>query len=141
MKEHKQEDIMSFFDKLTYIAGTVTGKATQTVNLGKTGVKLTSEKAALADDYRRLGEYYYAKVKVGEISDDEAEPFIKAIDKTSETIATLEQQIKEAKANILLSSPNIEVKVIQPGKTCPLCGEKVYVSSKYCPQCGSKLEE
>ena len=36
---------MDFFDKLTGIAGTVTGKAAQTVNLGKTGVKLTSEKA------------------------------------------------------------------------------------------------
>lgn len=57
---------MAFFDKLNDLAKNVSDKANDAIETTKLNNKINAEKAAIAEDFKKIGEYYYAKHATGE---------------------------------------------------------------------------
>lgn len=57
---------MAFLDKLNQVAKQVGDKASDALETGKLSAKISAEKFAVADDLKKIGEYYYSQFAAGE---------------------------------------------------------------------------
>lgn len=57
---------MAFLDKLNQVAKQVGEKANDALETGKLSAKISAEKFAVADDLKKIGEYYYSRFAAGE---------------------------------------------------------------------------
>lgn len=57
---------MAFLDKLNEVAKKVGDKTSDAIETGKLSAKISAEKFAVADDLKKIGEYYYSRFAAGE---------------------------------------------------------------------------
>jgi hypothetical protein len=135
---------MALLDKLNFAAKVATEKANEAIGSGKLAVKIKKEEYNIAEQYQKIGEYYYQKRTSGTDLDPEVDEFCLAIDLSKAAIAELEEQMKDLKTPPEVQ-PAAEVEVTDSPAfseiPCPVCGGSVPVDAKFCGACGAPLDE
>ena len=88
---------MAFFDKLNELTNTVKDKTSNVIETGKLNAKINSEKSAVGDLLKRIGDVYYKKHAAGEPTDAEIADLLAYIDTYNAAINEVEAQIKTLK--------------------------------------------
>lgn len=128
---------MAFFDKLNDLAKNVGDKANDAIETTKLNNKINTEKAAIAEEYKKIGEHYYTKYTAGETVDTEINEFIASIDSHKTVIMEVEMQIRALKQEA--TTPPAPVAAVG-NIVCPACGKQNGPGTKFCCECGGKLE-
>jgi uncharacterized small protein (DUF1192 family) len=135
---------MAIFDKLGNIARIIGDKATDMVETTKLNSKISSEKTAIAECMRQIGEYYYSKHQAGESDDPSAAELYAAIDEHNKTIADTQSEIARIQAeNAVQAAQGAQPSVPVPATdeiACPSCGKSNPATTKFCQECGGKIE-
>ena len=90
---------MAFFDKINSIAKNVGDKTGDAIEMAKINARIASERSAMNDIYRQLGEVYYAhRVNGGEGEPAEAAAIYSQLDQRTAAIDEAQKQIVAIKA-------------------------------------------
>lgn len=128
---------MAFFDKLNDLAKEVTYKANDALELTKLNSKINSEKTAIGELMRQIGEYYYSVYTAGTPADPAIAQQLSEIDSHNLAIADAQAQIAALKAeNESAAKPAVGAESI----ICPSCGKNNPIGTRFCGGCGAKLE-
>ena len=143
---------MAFFDKINSIAKNVGDKTGDAIEMAKINARIASERSAMNDIYRQLGEVYYAhRVNGGEGEPAEAAAIYSQLDQRTAAIDEAQKQIvaikaegerraaEAAAAEEAASAVKTQTSV-QPGipvldTSMPAEGQSVK-----CSQCGARIE-
>jgi hypothetical protein len=128
---------MAFFDKLNDLAKNVGEKANDAIETTKLNNKISAEKAAIAEEFKKIGEYYYSKHLTGEAIDPAIEEFITSVNLHKTIITEAEAQIRALKDEAIASRAST---ASTGGIVCPACGKQNNPGTKFCCECGGKLE-
>lgn len=128
---------MAFFDKLNDLAKNVGDKANDAIETTKLNNKINTEKAAIAENFKKIGEYYYTKHTAGETIDPEIDEFIASIDNHKTVIMETETQIRALKEEA--AKPHAPTASVG-NLFCPACGKQNSPGTKFCCECGGKLD-
>lgn len=147
---------MAFFDKLnefTKNLGDMTNDAIETTKLNS---KVNAEKAAAAEELKKIGEYYYGLYVTEEVAVPEILEFCEnakvhfdaakeAQDEINRMKAEAEAQRAEREAAIQAAQAasvqaSTPVDAGQGEITCTNCGNVNPAGTKFCGGCGTKLE-
>lgn len=128
---------MALFDKLNDFAKNVGDKASDAIEITKLNNKINTEKAAIAEDYKKIGEFYYTRHTEGEAINSEVDEFIASIDAHKNLIMETETQIRAMKEEA--ATPHVAIDSVS-SINCPNCGKKNSPGTKFCCECGGKLE-
>ena len=125
---------MAFFDKLNDLAKSVKDAANDAVETTRIKSRISSEKRAVDEACRKIGEYYYAKRAgdMGPVDDDILEYC--AFVQCPACGAKNGKQAKfcqECGAQLEKPAPALNV--------CPACGAVNEEGAKFCVDCGAKL--
>lgn len=125
---------MAFFDKLNDLAKSVKDAANDAVETTRIKSRISSEKRAVDEACRKIGEYYYAKrsVGMGPVDDDILE-YCTEIDEHMRVITELEAELERERAAKEATEPAF----VQ----CQACGAKNGRQAKFCQECGAQLEK
>ena len=134
---------MAFFDKLNQIAKSATDIANEAIDSGKGMAKIKKEQYNIAEQYKKIGQYYYQQRTAGMTLAPEVEEFCVAVDLSKATIAELEEQMREAKTaqpdeTDEVPCADVDVPVFEEC-SCPKCGAAVAADALFCGKCGEKL--
>ena len=127
---------MAFFDKLNELTNTVKDKTSDVIETGKLNAKINSEKSAVGDLLKKIGEVYYKKHTAGETTDSDIADILTNIDTHNAAIKEVEAQLKALKDEPAAT----ESPAMTQQKVCPSCGAIVAASFKFCKECGTKME-
>lgn len=128
---------MAFFDKLNDIAKNVGDKANDAIETTKLNNKINTEKAAIAEEFRKIGEYYYTKHTAGEAIDTEIGEYIASVNAHKTVIMDAETQIRTLKEQA--ATPRISAASVG-NIVCQVCGKQNSPGTKFCCECGGKLD-
>lgn len=154
---------MAFFDKINSIARNVGDKTGDAIEIAKINARIASERGAMNDIYRQLGEAYYAhRINGGEGEPAEAAAMYSQLDQRTAAIDQAQKQIVAIKAEGERRAAEAAAaeeaakaqKNAQPGvpvadngtpaqgqgMKCPQCGAGLNADARFCPQCGAKIE-
>jgi len=135
---------MAFLDKLNTIAKNVGEKTGDAIEITKLNAKISSEKSAMNELYKQLGEKIYEKYAAGAYQDVDMAALFTEVDAHRANIAEAEGKIDAIKAENEAKAQAAEVqpaeKAAPAGAVCPGCGAAVAEGIKFCNQCGTKLE-
>jgi hypothetical protein len=137
---------MAFLDKLGGIAKSIGDKTSDTIEISKLNSKISSEKTAIAECMKQIGEFYYAKHQTGEPDDPGAAELFAAIDGHNKVIAETQAEIARIQAeNAAQAAQSAQpVPAAAPaaveGIACPSCGAANTPGTKFCCECGAKIE-
>lgn len=141
---------MAFFDKLENLAKNIGDKTSDAIETGKLHSKINAEKNLAAEQWEKIGEFYYNLY----ISSGEAVPEIleyceaarahlaaaeeaqAAIEKIRAENEAESQAAAQAKAAV----PVTPEPTPAAGTVCPGCGAAVPDGKKFCGECGMKIE-
>jgi len=135
--DKEEENKMAFFDKLNNLAKNVGDKANDAIEMTKLNSKINSEKSAITEDYKKIGEFYYEKYSNEHAFDTEVADFLSSIDAHKAAISEVEAQLKSLKEETAQQA----VQSSAGSVVCPSCGKANAVGIKFCSECGTKLEE
>lgn len=90
---------MAFREKVEEFAKTAYDKTGEAVEYTKLNARILSEKGAIKDEYKKLGEYMYQAYKSGTTMDDKALDFCRSIDIHNQTIERTQEELKHSKSN------------------------------------------
>ena len=147
---------MALFDKLNQVAKNLGDKTTDAIETTKLNTKIHTERNAAAEEFKKIGEYYYnvyisggnvapevmefcqrAKAHSDEIEAAQAGiEQIKIDNEVPKTMAAPVQQYGTAMAE----APVMESTPTGTGYTCTACGAVNAEGTKFCFECGNKLE-
>lgn len=135
---------MAFFDKLNDLAKNIGDKTKDAIDIGKLNTKINSEKSAISEAQKKIGEYYYTKYSSGEQIDSEMLEFCTAIDEHKRVIMESQAEIEKikaageaAKAATVSSVPQAATEGIK----CSACGVLNPTGTKFCKDCGNKMAQ
>lgn len=135
---------MAFIDKINTIAKNVGEKTGDAIEITRLNAKISSEKSAMNELYRQIGEKAYKKYQAGAYQEDELCGLFASVDACVSNIAEAEGKISAIKAANeakTQAAPNDTVVQAEPVKAvCPGCGMPVAEGAKFCNQCGARLE-
>jgi predicted nucleic acid-binding Zn ribbon protein len=142
---------MAFFDKLSAAAKNMGAKANDAIEKSQLNSRISAEKAAIAQDCQKIGEFYCSKHLSGGVCDGEISELLASVDQHNAAIKDLEAQIQKivdaAAAASAASSPTVISSVpaapaapAVPDILCPTCGKPNKAGTKFCSECGAKLE-
>jgi len=132
---------MALFDKINTIAKNVGEKTGDAIEITKLNAKISSEKSAIADIYKQLGERIYEKYASGAYQDADMAELFTAVDARRANIAEAEDKIKAIKAeNEAKAQSASQAHAAPAGAVCPGCGAPVADGVKFCNQCGTRVE-
>ncbi len=135
---------MAFMDKLNDFTKNVGDKANDVIETTKLNNKISSEKAAIVDLFKQIGERSYAKYAAGEATDSDNSELFAAIATHSATIREAEEKIKaikEAPAAAPAATPEAAPETANASLViCPACGKQNQPEARFCCGCGGKLE-
>ena len=89
---------MAFREKLGEFAKTACDKTGEAVEYTRLNAKIFSEKNAIKDDYKKLGEYMYQAYKDGIAMDERAMDFCRSIDAHNMIIESTQEALNRSKA-------------------------------------------
>ncbi len=134
---------MAFFDKLNDIAKNIGDKTNDAIETTKLNSKINSEKAAAAEELKKIGEYYYNLFAAGGEAAPEVLEFCQSAkahyDAAAEAQAEIERIKAENEAAKAAAAPP-EAPAAPAGISCPACGAANAPGTKFCCSCGAKLE-
>lgn len=124
---------MAFFDKLNDLAKSVKDAANDAVETTRIKSRISSEKRAVDEACRKIGEYYYAKraADLGPVDDDILEYCIE-IDEHMRVISELTAELERER-----ETKEEEQQFV----ACSSCGAKNGKQAKFCQECGAQLEK
>ena len=128
---------MAFFDKLNELASQARDKTADVIETQKLNSKISSEKSAISDLMKKIGEYYYSKYASGESADPAIAELVTEIDAHVKAIQEVEAQLRSLKDEAPAAAP---AQSAAQGKTCPACGAALKPDVRFCSECGAKLE-
>ena len=132
---------MALLDKINTIAKNVGEKTGDAIEITKLNAKISSEKSAIADIYKQLGERIYEKYASGAYQDADMAELFTAVDARRANIAEAEDKIKAIKAeNEAKAQSASQAQAAPAGAVCPGCGAPVADGVKFCNQCGTRVE-
>ena len=146
---------MALLSKLSGFAKNIGDKASEAIETTKLNSKISTEKNAVAECMRQIGEYYYEKYLTGECDPDIAE-LCAAIDGHNKAIADTQAEIARIQAETAAqtqartasaapqaqASPALaQAPAAQAGFPCPSCGAINPPDTKFCAECGAKMEK
>lgn len=88
---------MAFREKLGEFAKTACDKTGEAVEYTRLNAKIFSEKNAIKDDYKKLGEYMYQAYKDGIAMDERALDFCRSIDAHNMIIESTQEELNRSK--------------------------------------------
>jgi hypothetical protein len=130
---------MAFFDKLNELASQARDKTADVIETQKLNSKIGSEKSAISDVMKKIGEYYYGKYAAGEAADPAIAEMVTEIDAHIKAIQDVEAQLRAIKDEAP-AQPSPQSQPAAQGKTCPACGAALKPDVRFCGECGAKLE-
>jgi hypothetical protein len=133
---------MAFFDKLNELTATVRDKTSDVIETQKLNAKINSEKSAIADQMKQIGEYYYNKHVAGEPTDPEIADLLGSIDTHGKVIQEVEAQLKAIKEETAAGPSSGAPSAAQPTAGaifCGSCGARNDTGTNFCGSCGAKL--
>ena len=137
---------MALFDKLSGIARNLGDKASEAIETTKLNSKISTEKNAIADCMRQIGEYYYQKHQTGAVDEPDLAELFATIDGHHQTITETQAEINRLQEESALqrqmaqSAPiSATVAPVFEGVPCPACGAANTPGTNFCIGCGSKL--
>ena len=145
---------MAFFDKLGDLAKNLGDKASDTIEINKLNGKINSEKSAVAEDMRKIGEALYTRYKEGSFSDEAVNELFTTIDGHNTAIAEAQESINAIRAAAAAPAEPVNEPVMPAapidmpsapavpasGELPCSCGHINPEGTKFCGSCGSKLE-
>jgi DNA-directed RNA polymerase subunit RPC12/RpoP len=145
---------MALFDKLNDLARNIGDKTTDAIETTKLNSKINSEKTAITEITRQLGDFYYQKHAAGETLDPGVTELCAAIDGHNQAIAAAQAEIAKIKTENA-APPTDPVPAVPAavsadrqdsqapaadGIACPSCGKANPPGTKFCVECGGKIE-
>ncbi|HPE16381.1 MAG TPA: zinc ribbon domain-containing protein [Oscillospiraceae bacterium] len=127
---------MAFLDKLNDIAKNIGDKTSDAIETTKLMAKISSEKSAISDLTKKIGEYYCARRAAGETLEAEAEALYAQIVEHEHVIAQTRAEMDRVKAEGAAAAPAAAA----AGKTCPSCGAALAAGARFCGECGTKID-
>jgi membrane protease subunit (stomatin/prohibitin family) len=132
---------MAFLDKLGDLARNIGDKTSETIETTKINNRIGSEKTAIAECMRRLGEIYYRRHQEGDSGDPAAAEILATIDAHNKAIADAQAEIERIKAKAAAqAAPPAPPANATAGAVCPSCGKANPAATKFCQECGAKIE-
>ncbi len=146
---------MAFFDKISGLAKNIGDKTGDAIETGKLNSKISSEKGAINEEYRKIGEFYYnVFAQGGEVAPEviefceSAKAHFDAIDAAQAEINKIKEENEQAKAAaeaeklaaVQAAAQAKEQAANAPNLTCSKCGAVNPAGTKFCAECGNKLE-
>ena len=136
---------MAFFDKLGDFAKNIGDKTSDAIETNKLNGKINTEKTAITECLRKIGDYYYDKHKEGAAGDEGIADLLATIDGHHQAIADLQAEIERIKAEnaapaAAAAAPVVEV-ATPADVICPECGAENTPETKFCRACGKNLTE
>ena len=128
---------MAFFDKLNDLAKNVGEKANDAIETTKLNNKIKTEKEAIAEEFKKIGEHYYAKHTAGETIDSEINEYITSINNHKNAIIEAEAQSKVHKEEVTEASTPLAP---AGNFVCQACGKQNNPGTKFCCECGSSIK-
>jgi len=136
---------MALLDKLNTIAKNVGEKTGDAIEITKLNAKIASEKSAMTELYKQLGEKIYEKYTQGAYQSEDMAALFAAVDARKAGIAEAEGKIlaireeNQAKAQAAAEVQPAE-NTAPAGAVCPNCGANAAEGVKFCDQCGTRIE-
>ena len=130
---------MTFLNKLGGIAKNIGDKTSEVVETTKLNSKINSEKTAIAECLRQIGEIYYQKYLAGDPGDPAAAEFLASIDNHNRVIADAQAEISRIKADGSGQASGAAAPAGE-GMACTSCGKLNPAGTKFCAECGGKVE-
>ena len=148
---------MAFFEKLGDFAKNIGDKTGDAIEISKLNSKINAEKNLAAEQYKKIGEFYYKLyINGGEVDPgvlefceaakshlnaaEEAKAEIERIKAENEAEAQAAAEAKAA-AEAASAIPVAEAADNQQtgGLTCTECGAEIPEGRKFCSECGAKV--
>ena len=146
---------MAFFDKLNQVAKNLGDKTTDAVETTKLNTKIHTEKKALEEELKKIGEFYYNVYANGGSVAPEVLEFCQKAKEHYDAIEgaqagtnqiKAENEAAKAPAYTAQTAPVYEapvtpvVEAAPAGNVCSACGALNSEGTKFCFECGNKLE-
>jgi len=129
---------MAILSKISDMAKNIGDKANDALETQKLNSKINSEKSAIDDVYRKIGEYYYQQYKSGTELPEEAAAHCGVIDGHNKKIDEAKAEIERLKVKRESESASAQTSTAG-GITCSSCGKANEPGTKFCQECGAKL--
>jgi pyruvate/2-oxoglutarate dehydrogenase complex dihydrolipoamide acyltransferase (E2) component len=152
---------MAFFDKVGNMAKNISDRTGDAIEINKLQAKISGERNAMAEQMRKLGEYYYIKHNKGEALEDGALEFCKVIDEHWKNVTEAQEKIDKIKADneaqkaaAAAPAPQMapetppaaaatqaapEAPAAPQARFCTSCGAKLDDDVKFCGSCGARV--
>lgn len=153
---------MAFFDKVGNMAKNISDRTGDAIEITKLQAKISSERNAMAEQMRKLGEYYYIKHNKGEQLEDGALEFCTVIDEQWKQVTEAQEKIDKIKADneaqkaaAAAPAPAPQMAPVVPAaevvqaapeapatpqmRFCTSCGAQIEDGVKFCGICGTKV--
>ncbi|MCL2497899.1 MAG: zinc ribbon domain-containing protein [Symbiobacteriaceae bacterium] len=135
---------MSFINRLGGIARSIGDKASDALEVTKLNGKISNEKAAVAEDLKQIGEFYYKLYQTGELVEPKLAELYASIDEHNKAIdeALLEiARLQSESTGQMAQTAAANAAAVAAGDIpCPSCGKPNPVGTKFCAECGTKME-
>lgn len=125
---------MAFWDKLGEVAKNIGDKTEDAIEITKLNSKIRGEKAAAAEDLKKIGEFYYQRFVSGVAVDPQILEHCQSAKTHFDAVADAQAEIKRIKAEG--GKPGAPEE-----KRCPACGAAYSPDVNFCAKCGVKLEQ
>ncbi len=131
---------MALFDRLNDFAKNLGEKTTEAIETGKLNSKISSERAAAAEELKKIGAYYYARYLDGEEVAEEVLEACAAAKAHHDAADEAQAEIDRIKAeNEAAKAAAAAAQAAPAGDACPGCGTVNAPGTKFCQNCGTKL--
>ncbi|MBR2435400.1 MAG: zinc ribbon domain-containing protein [Lentisphaeria bacterium] len=141
---------MALFNKLENFARNLGDKTSDVIETGKLNAKINSEKALAAEEWKKIGEFYYNPFASGAETAPEVLEACEAAKAHLDAAAEAQAEIdrikaeKEAEEQARAAAYEAEKAAAESAAsgtiTCPECGAAVAEGKKFCGECGTKIE-
>lgn len=139
---------MAFFDKLETFAKNIGDKTSDVIETGKLNSKINQEKNLAAEQWKKIGEYYYnLYINGGEMIPEilefceAAKTHLAAAEEARAAIEKIKEENEaQAKAQTAAATAVPQAPTQTEGQlTCSECGAQIPAGRKFCSACGAKV--
>ena len=115
--------------------------AADTVDVTRLNTKISQESHKITQLKTQLGEYMWRQYASGAAVPDGAQELCRQIEAGNQTIAQLNTEISQIRANKELRRQQTRAADAPKANECPVCGMTLEPGTRFCPGCGAAQEE